>query len=110
MENKFFIKLNLEDTVQGVQAVVLEVNPKLVDEGVSLIRMLCGTVTNIIGMQQIMKDDEGITHIKEVDMDTQQKVFSALLTAAQVEPTDEQVEAIADNLSKVFDFKGEDDE
>tara|TARA_Y100000361_G_C11160476_1_gene346971 strand:+ start:4153 stop:4485 length:333 start_codon:yes stop_codon:yes gene_type:complete len=110
MENKYFIKLTTEDVTCGVLTTVLEVDSERIDEGVSLIRMLCGTVTNILDIQQIMKDDGGITHIKEVDMDTQQKVFNALLGAAQVEPTDEQVEAIADNLSKVFDFKEEEDE
>ena len=44
-------------------------------------------------------------------MDQQKKIFTALLAAANVEPTEEQVTAMSDSISKAFGLdKEEDDE
>lgn len=110
MEDKFYLRITTEDTDRGLQAIALKVNPEQIDIATSLIRMISGVAINVVGMQQIIEDEDGVTHIKDVDLDQQKKIFTALLAAAEVEPTEEQVTAMSDSISKAFGLDEEEDD
>jgi hypothetical protein len=110
VEDKYYLRITTEDTDRGLQAIALKVDPKHVDIATSLIRMISGVTINVVGMQQIIEDDDGVTHIKDVDLDQQKKIFSALLAVAEVEPTEEQITAMSDSISKAFGLDEEDDD
>jgi len=110
VEDKYYLRITTEDTDRGLQAIALKVDPKHVDIATSLIRMISGVTINVVGMQQIIEDDDGVTHIKDVDLDQQKKIFSALLAVAEVEPTEEQITAMSDSISKAFGLDEEDND
>ena len=110
MEDKYYLRITTEDTDRGLQAIALKVDPEHVDIATSLIRMISGVTINVVGMQQIIEDDDGVTHIKDVDLDQQKKIFSALLAVAEVEPTEEQITAMSDSISKAFGLDEEDND
>tara|TARA_B100000519_G_C14172978_1_gene404836 strand:+ start:766 stop:1104 length:339 start_codon:yes stop_codon:yes gene_type:complete len=109
VEDKYFLRITAEDKDRGLQAIVLEVDPEKIDIGTSIIRMISGSITNVIGIQQIIEDDEGVTHIKEANLNRQKKIFNALLEAASVPATDEQVSAMKEKISEVFDIDSEEE-
>ena len=110
VEDKYYLRITTEDTDRGLQAIALKVDPKHVDIATSLIRMISGVTINVVGMQQIIEDDDGVTHMKDVDLDQQKKIFSALLAVAEVEPTEEQITAMSDSISKAFGLDEEDND
>ena len=100
MSEKFFIKVTTDGTY-GVESTVLNINEDLLEEAKGMIRIMAGTVKDLVAMQQIHITSDGVKHIKDVNLDHEKKVFLAIIKAMEIEPTDEQMETIKRKLEEI---------
>ena len=100
MSEKFFIKVTTDGTY-GVESTVLNINEDLLEEAKGMIRIMAGTVNDLVAMQQIHITSDGVKHIKDVNLDHEKKIFLAIIKAMEIEPTDEQMETIKRKLEEI---------
>ena len=100
MSEKFFIKVTT-DGAYGVESTLLNINEDLLEEAKGMLRIMAGTVNDLVAVQQIHITSDGVKHIKDVNLEHEKKVFLAIIKAMEIEPTDEQMETIKRKLEEI---------
>lgn len=102
MSEKFFIRVTTDGSY-GVESTVFTINEDLLEEAKGMIRIMAGTVDDLVAVQQIHISPDGVKHIKDVNLDHEKKIFLAIIKAVGMDPTDEQIDSMQKSIEEVMD-------